>query len=101
MGAEPGLVQELIGLLKEDVPPRILSLASAVDSADENLSIQEAHQLKGATGNLGLQHFADLAGRIEDCVREGRWGDTRGLVKELPAAYDEALAALVAAFPED
>ena len=100
MGAEPGLVQELIGLLKEDVPPRILSLASALDSADEDLSIQEAHQLKGATGNLGLQRFAALAGQVEDCAREGAWDEARGLVKALPAAYDEALAALLAAFPE-
>lgn len=100
MGAEPGLVQELIGLLKEDVPPRILTLEKALGAADEGLSVQEAHQLKGATANLGLQRFADLAGRIEEGAREGRWEEARELVEALPAAYSEALAALLAAFPE-
>ena len=59
-----------------------------------------AHQLKGALGTLGLQRFADQVRQLEDHLREGRWGDARGLVDTFPAAYEEALAALQSAFPE-
>jgi HPt (histidine-containing phosphotransfer) domain-containing protein len=100
MGAEPGLVQELIDLLKEDVPPRLVSLRKALEASDEASALQEAHQLKGALGNLGLQRFADLARCIEEHVRGGRWESARSLAQGLPAAYEEALATLRSAFPE-
>lgn len=99
IGAGPELVQELIDLLKEDAPPRIVSLRAALASADDATAIQEAHQLKGALGNLGLQTFADLAARIEAHVREGHRDPARELAEVLPAAYDEALTALQETFP--
>ncbi len=100
IGAGPELVQELIGLLKEDAPPRLASVQAALASGDAATVIQEAHQLKGALGNLGLQKFADLAAQIETHAREGRLDPARGLAGLLPAAYEEALVALESAFPE-
>lgn len=101
IGAGLELVQELVGLLKEDAPPRLVSLRAALEAGDGALAIQEAHQLKGALGNLGLQKFADLAARIEVQVREAHWEVARKLAEALPVAYAEALAALQEAFPEN
>lgn len=99
IGAGPDLVQELIGLLQEDAPPRLVILRAALAAADDATVIQEAHQLKGALGNLGLQRFADLAARIEAHVRDGHREPARELAEALPAAYEEALEALKEAFP--
>ena len=100
IGAGPDLVQELVGRLKEDAPPRLVTLRAALEAADDATVIQEAHQLKGALGNMGLQRFADLAARIEAHVRDGRREPARALAEALPAAYEEALAALQDAFPK-
>jgi HPt (histidine-containing phosphotransfer) domain-containing protein len=99
MGAGPELVQELVDLLKEDAPPRFDALRVALEAGDGASAIQEAHQLKGALGNLGLQRFADLAARIEAQAREDQLAPALALAAALPAAYEEALAALAEAFP--
>lgn len=100
MGAEPGLVTELIGLLEADVPARMAALRQALEREDGNAAIPEAHQLKGALGTMGLQRFADLGHRLEEHLRAGEWEASRRLLEAFPAAYGEALAAIRAAFPE-
>jgi HPt (histidine-containing phosphotransfer) domain-containing protein len=99
IGASPALVQELISLFQEDVPIRMAILRTALAALDARQTLMEAHQLKGALGNLGLVRFADLASRIESCAREGHLGEVPTLVEALPAAYDEALLALQLAYP--
>jgi len=99
MGADPGLVPELVELLRADAPLRQAALWKALDAWDRDTAIQEAHRLKGALGTLGLLRFADRASRMEACIREERWEEARGLLEAFPAAYEEALASLLAAFP--
>ncbi|HJV39427.1 MAG TPA: Hpt domain-containing protein [Geothrix sp.] len=100
MGAEPGLVTELIGLLEADVPARMAALRQALEREDGDAAIPEAHQLKGALGTMGLRRFADLGHRMEEHLRAGEWEAARHLLEAFPAAYEEALAAIRAAFPE-
>ena len=99
LGAEPELVQELIGLLEEDIPVRLAGLRKALAAADAEAAVQDAHQMKGALGNMGLLRFAELARRMEEASREGRLEEVRDLVEAIPAAHKEALAALRKAFP--
>lgn len=99
IGAGDDLIRELIELLKEDVPPRVVTIRSAVARGEAALVIQEAHQMKGALGNLGLQRMAELAARIEIAAREGRFAEAHDLAEQLPGAYDDGLAALLVAFP--
>ena len=75
------------------------ALRWALDASDAEQVLQEAHQLKGSLGNLGLARFADLAHRIECQARAGSLEGTHPLAEALPAAYEEALDALRAAFP--
>lgn len=99
MGATPALVQELITLFEEDVPTRMALLRTAIGSANGTETRAEAHQLKGALGNLGLLRFADLAARMEALAREGRLEEVPRLAEDLSAAYEEARLALRQAFP--
>ncbi len=100
MGAESGLVGELVGLLKADAPVRLATLREALATADTEMAIGAVHQLKGGLGTLGLERFAERVRQMEDHLREGRLGEARRLVETFPAAYEEALVALQSAFPE-
>ncbi len=100
MGATQGLIRELVVLFEEDVPLRMAALRTALASLDAQQTMMEAHQLKGALGNLGLLYFADLASRIEQQAREGHLEFAPPLADALAAAYEAALKALNAAFPE-
>lgn len=86
-------------MLQEDVPTRLALLNAALAAQDGPQILAEAHQLKGSVGNLGLARFADLAARIESLVREGHLEEAPRLAEALPAAYEEALHALLAAYP--
>lgn len=99
LGAEPGLVQELVGLLEADVPVRLEALDRALREEDAPRALEEAHHLKGSLGNMGLQRFADLARQVEDAARSARLVEAAPLVAAMPEAYREGLAALKAAFP--
>ncbi len=99
LGAEPALVQELIGLYEADAPERIAALADAAARGDAGRLMAEAHHLKGSLGNLGLVSFAELAKCLETAGREGRLEGVAALVAALPAAHAEGLAALKTAFP--
>lgn len=101
LGAPQGLVQELLTLFQDDVPARIAALRMALGSLDAEQTLQEAHQLKGALGTMGLVRFADVAARIEVHAREGHLEQAPALAESLPAAYAEALLALNEAFPGD
>lgn len=100
LGASLALVHELISLFQEDVPARLGLLNQALGALDAQQVMMEAHQLKGALGNLGLARFAELAARIEAQAREGQMEQVPKLAEALPAAYAEALAALRSEFPE-
>ncbi len=99
LGAEAGLVQELVDLLEADVPARLADLERALAEGDAPRALEEAHHLKGSLGNMGLQRFADLARRVEEDARAGRLREAVPLVAAMPEAYREGLAALKAAFP--
>ena len=99
LGAEPALIQELVGLFEADVPPRLVALTSALADGHAAGVVEEAHHLKGSLGNMGLVRFADLATRLEEVAREGRMAEAIPFVSAMPEAYREALAALKAVFP--
>jgi HPt (histidine-containing phosphotransfer) domain-containing protein len=100
LGASLALIHELISLFQEDVPARLGMLNRALGAQDAQQVMMEAHQLKGALGNLGLARFAELAARIEAQAREGQMEYLPRLAEALPGAYAEALAALQSEFPE-
>ncbi len=99
LGGSVEVIHELIALFEEDVPLHLALLKTAMGALDGPRIMMEAHQLKGAVGNLGLARFAELAARIEALAREEHLEQIPGRADHLPAAYEEALQALNTAFP--
>jgi HPt (histidine-containing phosphotransfer) domain-containing protein len=99
IGAGVELVQELIGILREDVPLRMALMQSGLEARDTEKVMMEAHQLKGSSGNLGLLRLAELARQIEAEARAGRLEQVPAWLKAIPGALEEGLAALGEAFP--
>jgi HPt (histidine-containing phosphotransfer) domain-containing protein len=101
LGGSAELIHELIALFQEDVPIRLAILKTALDGSDAPQVVMEAHQLKGALGNLGLARFAELASRIEAQAREGRLEQAVGMAEAMVASYEEGLHALNTAYPQN
>jgi len=59
------LLLEILGLFKEDFPPALAALRSAVQSADLQASSALSHKLKGMLSNLGGVAAAAAASRLE------------------------------------
>ncbi|HJW72486.1 MAG TPA: Hpt domain-containing protein [Geothrix sp.] len=101
IGAGMDVVRELIGMLREDVPSRLVLLRTALDAADARTVMMEAHQLKGSLGNLGLARFSNLARLIEEQARAGSLEGVAAWVDQIPGACEESLKALDEAFPAE
>ncbi len=99
MGAGIELVQELLGILREDVPLRFSLMQSGLEARDAERVMMEAHQLKGSAANLGLLRLAELARLIEAEARAGRLEPVADWLQAIPAALEEGLVALAQAFP--
>jgi two-component system sensor histidine kinase/response regulator len=62
-------------------------IATAIESGDRHQAERLAHSLKGAAGNLGINHIFHLAGNSERAIRESL-DSVEGMVKELTSALD-------------
>lgn len=100
LGADLDLVQELVGLFVEDVPPRLASIQKALAEGIVDQVMEDAHHLKGSLGNMGLVRFADLARQMEDEARGGSLKSAPELLEAMLVAYQEGHAALREAFLE-
>jgi HPt (histidine-containing phosphotransfer) domain-containing protein len=99
IGAGLEVVRELIDMLREDVPIRMVQLKAALESSDVKLVMMEAHQLKGSLSNLGLVRFADLARLVEEQARAGSLEGVPAWLEQFPGAFAEGIQALDQAFP--
>lgn len=89
------LLHEMIGIFREDTPPRLEALRLALDAGRAEDLSAEAHALKGAAGTMGAQRMRVLAFALEQAGRVGMAGsDERVIFEQLMAAYPEALDAL-------
>jgi two-component system sensor histidine kinase/response regulator len=57
-------------------------ILAALESGDRDQAERIAHSLKGAAGNLGINHISHAAGILEKAIRESL-DDLEGMVKEL------------------
>lgn len=87
--------RRVIDLFLHDLPGACDDLASQVDSGELPALGRLTHRLRGSLAVFGADQAADLAGRIEACVRQG--GDAAslpGLVAALIAELRRVQAAL-------
>ena len=94
------LLKELLEIFYDDVPNRLTQLGRAVSEGDAECVRQEAHTLKGALLNLGLEQCAGTALTIEKGAKAGEHHrDYRALCEELRSSLRELLALSVADSP--
>lgn len=71
------LANEILDGFLADFPLTFQTLSEALDSGDANSIRQQAHTLKGASGNVGalalerIAHQVELAGKAEDLTKAG------------------------------
>ncbi|MBK7663601.1 MAG: response regulator [Sterolibacteriaceae bacterium] len=97
-GVESGdsaLGQRIVALFNRETD-KLLEQIEAALVADDSAAISAiAHKIKSSSAAVGAMRLSQLAGRLEVAGREQRTiGNGPGLVRELGAAYREALAAL-------
>ncbi len=90
------LLFESIDLFLERVAARMTSLKEAVDAADPDLFMPEAHTLKGMIGIFSTEEAFEAAKTLE---LKGRERKTEGITEDLEN-LEEKLNALVAALRE-
>lgn len=92
LGAET--LAELIPQYYATAQALLAGLSTSVAMRDGKALADQAHDLKGASGQLGLVGLQRLCGAIEVAVREGRMDDAIALADQLPAAYARGRARL-------
>jgi HPt (histidine-containing phosphotransfer) domain-containing protein len=66
---------ELLTMLAEDVKLHIEDLRQAVTNGDAEAIAHEAHYIKGASANVGVNRIANLAKQLEQLAREQNLAD--------------------------
>lgn len=83
LGLEKDEFMELIDLFVETGKPQLVQLKEAVEKEDGPDIRQIVHSLKGASGNLGLMVFSELAKTIEDQCASQDFETMRASVQSL------------------
>ncbi|GLH67563.1 Hpt domain-containing protein [Geothrix edaphica] len=91
-----GLVQEMIGIFREDTPHRIEDILQAVTDRDAEAFSRAAHALKGGSGALGARSLRARAAELEALGRGGSLEVGPDLRAQLEALFQASLAALEA-----
>ena len=76
LGLEEDECIELVELFIETSKSELKNLQSAINNKNIEMITGIAHSLKGATMNLGLDDFLELAKSIEKTTRDGKLEET-------------------------
>ncbi len=88
---KPDLASQLLQMFLDRSPAQIAGIVAA--ARDGSQLMRAAHELKGASGNLGLKVLAELLGRIEYLARRQLLDDVAPLLARLPEVHQQAAAA--------
>jgi HPt (histidine-containing phosphotransfer) domain-containing protein len=92
-----GLLKEMCGLFRQDMPGRIQAIEVLLASGDRSDLADVAHAIKGAAGTMGAPRLRALAADLEGNARQGSFTvDPAERVARMKTAFAEALAALEA-----
>lgn len=90
-----GLLEEMLGLYKEDTPGRIQALAAALADGDLTGLGDVAHAVKGSAGTMGAPKVRAVAALLEAAGRLGKSDvPPADLLAQLRQAYADSLEAL-------
>ncbi|MEN9253975.1 MAG: response regulator, partial [Gloeomargarita sp. SZTDM-1c_bins_89] len=81
-GDDPDFIGELLQLYLQDAQARLTALQQAVVTGDWEMLQREAHQLKGASANVGAAAIQNLACTLEEAAK------TRSDLEQVPALVE-------------
>jgi HPt (histidine-containing phosphotransfer) domain-containing protein len=92
---ELGLIQEMCQLFIEDMPPRMLAMAAAIQAGQREEMGDIAHAVKGAASTMGAPRVRNVALALETLGRTGKGSETaEALLERLKVEYVAARDAL-------
>jgi two-component system, sensor histidine kinase and response regulator len=94
MGNDHELYQEMVGLLRCDVPPLMAALRAAYREGDCPRMQRAAHTLKGLASNFGAGRAVAAAAEVERLAKAQQSAGIPAATTELEEALDELIAAL-------
>lgn len=89
LGLDEEDIKELLELYVDATSSDLKELKAAVADADIQKAHSKAHSIKGASGNLGLFDFYELAKKIDDQARENRLDGLERLVRDFSGKFEK------------
>ena len=83
----PEIMDTIIGIFLEDTEERLTKLRAIAEEPDFVQLVQEAHSLKGSSGNMGANDMANLFARLEDQAETGKCTEITSLISEIEKAF--------------
>mmetsp|Transcript_6447 Transcript_6447/g.9720 ORF Transcript_6447/g.9720 Transcript_6447/m.9720 type:complete len:144 (-) Transcript_6447:95-526(-) len=103
-GSDKDLASDLISLYQQQFEESFKKLKTAVDSDDKPTAILYAHDIKGASGNLGCQSVSTHSRELEMMAKAGKLEEMKGKLDGLTEAQKEVMKILTEVlenFPEE
>jgi HPt (histidine-containing phosphotransfer) domain-containing protein len=92
---EVGLLEEMLGLYKEDTPGRIMAIEHTLARGEMTEMADVAHAVKGSAGTMGAPRVRAVAAQLESAGRTGKSELPPGdLLEQLKGLYADSVAAL-------
>ncbi len=92
MPGQPDLVDELIDLLVEDTTGRFSVLKQAAIDRNAAAIKSEAHNIKGAAGNIGARQMAELCRELEQKASQN--DEAKVLISRLEQEFKQVVEVL-------
>ncbi len=89
---EPDLVDNLIDLFTEDTAGRLAILKQAAADADAAAINREAHNVKGAAGNIGAGRMAEICRELEQ--KASQENEAKALISRLESEFKQVVEVL-------
>jgi two-component system sensor histidine kinase/response regulator len=92
----PGLMDNVIGLFLDEMPPRLNDLRDAMLEADLRKMARLAHAMKGSAANLGARSLAALCSDVEARAKAGTGAASGAQIDDLEREFGRVREALQA-----
>jgi HPt (histidine-containing phosphotransfer) domain-containing protein len=93
-GGAAGLLQQVVQVYLESVPPLIAELRRAGAAGDAAAVRDAAHSLKSSSANLGAARLAEMCRAVEHAARAGRLGGNLPSADEIEGEFQALRPAL-------
>jgi HPt (histidine-containing phosphotransfer) domain-containing protein len=82
-------VKELLELYVGATSSDLKAMQEAIDNNDVDIIHKRAHSIKGASGNLGLTDFYELAKEIDDKARTDKLNGLKTICNEFTGKFQQ------------